>query len=326
VISNAISLEADLKLITLLPMAYNRSILAIRTPFYLFFTLFFLSANSQERKRIITDQETNKPVSYATIKVLHTTKGQIASVNGEFTIDIKTNDSVLITCVGYHDRLLAGNEIIDKITLLPKPKLLDNVIVSSKKILEKYIIGNGADLVDKMIKCKSGNKADNDCLRWRSGDGAEFAELMVLPDSLKTYRVTKIYIPIVKNACWQPIFLQVYEPDSATGVPGNLIFKKYISIQSDDYKKGKLVIDVTNDNIYISKLSHFFTSISWPAQSMDENCITALLLFKSEKDACYSRNLHSTDYKWFLFYGTTQTQTVFHVSTLFAAEIEALQD
>lgn len=83
--------------------------------------LLLLSAHAQERRSIIVDRDTDRPVPYATIKVLHTRLGQVASASGEFTLPIGLTDSVLISSVGYRDTILAGKDIKDRIALVPQP-------------------------------------------------------------------------------------------------------------------------------------------------------------------------------------------------------------
>src|SRR5262245_17488763 len=51
--------------------------------------------------RTVTDKQTNAPVPYATIKVLHAPRGIIASDKGEFQLQIDNSDTVLVTSVGY---------------------------------------------------------------------------------------------------------------------------------------------------------------------------------------------------------------------------------
>ncbi|MDW0272086.1 MAG: hypothetical protein QN834_11860, partial [Nitrososphaeraceae archaeon] len=243
----------------------------------------------------------------------------------EFVINLKPSDSILITSVGYKDTILVGKNIGDRIALTSKSKVLESVYVKTRKVVKKIIIGNGADLIEKNIKCSDGK---NNCMLWSFGSGAEFAEPITLPDSTKTYHLSKVYIPVTKSGCWQPIFLQIYERDSAADGPGILIFKKVISFESEEYKKGKLIIDVNDENIIFEKLNNYFISISWGTDDFDHNCLTALVMIKSVKGICYSRSLQSPDYHWFLFDGNTQRQKDisgrFH--TMFAAEIEELHD
>lgn len=295
---------------------------------FIAFLLFSIQAKSQDSKRIIIDLETKQPVPYATVKVLHTNLGKIASANGAFMIRFNASDSVLITSVGYRDTILIGKNIGDSIALTPKPKILAPVSVKARKVIRKYFIGNGADLIEKNIKCDAENGSNDNCMKWSFGGAAEFAEPMLLPDSSKAYRLNKVFIPLINSNCWQPIFLQIYERDSATGGPGTIIFKKRLLFQSEDYKKGKIIIDVHEDDIFFDKMNTYFISMSWATDDFDPACLTGLILVKSGNGISYNRNLQSPDYRWFLFDGNTKNQKEIpgHFHTLFAAEIEELDE
>ena len=302
----------------------------MRTPMkaLIVFLLFTIQAQSQESGRIIIDRETKQPVSYATVKVLHTNLGKIASANGMFMIHFNATDSILITSVGYKDTILIGKDIGDSITLTPRPKVLESVFIKTRKVIRKYFIGNGADLIKKTIRCNADNGQNDNCMIWAYGAAAEFAEPVILPDSSKAYRLNKVYIPLIKSNCWQPVFLRIYERDSVTGGPGMIIFNKRISFQEEAYHKGKLIIDVNEEVIYFEKLHHYFISMSWVDDDFDHYCLTGMIMIKSRKGISYSRNLLSPDYRWFLFDGNTQKhkETPGRFHTMFAAEIEALQE
>jgi hypothetical protein len=297
--------------------------------FFLFlFISLYIFTGAQEKKITIKDLQTNKPISYATVKILHTIRGKIASVDGEFMMDIKQNDSVFITSVGYYDTLLIGKEIYNTISLTSKTKVLESIIVKAKKVINRFVLGNGASLIDKNIKCKYVPGNNNDCLPWGPGGGAEFAEPMLLPDSINFYHLSKVYIPVGKFSCLQSLFLNVYESDSSTENPGALIFRKPLSLQHTRLIKGKIIVDLSQENIYLTKLKAFFISISWDTDFSDKNCTTILYLKKSVKGISFSRHLLLPDYHWFTFDGNTLQQKEipgrFH--TLFAAEIELLEN
>src|SRR5258706_9100529 len=97
------------------------------------FLLKFNPAFSQTVSGKILDQKTNSPIPYATVKILHTPKGVIASNKGEFELNIDAADSVLFSCVGYYQKILVGEEIRTEIFMEPKIKMLEDVIVKDKK-------------------------------------------------------------------------------------------------------------------------------------------------------------------------------------------------
>lgn len=289
-----------------------------------------LIASSQEIKRVIVDSKTKEPIPYATIKILHTNKGKIANSNGEFKLDFQLNDSIFISSVGYLDTILIGKNIDKLIFLISKPSVLDNIVVSNPKIINRFIIGNGAEFINKKTICnfkESTNIKLTKCLPWTGGGGAEFAEPMMLPDTIKIYRLSKAYIPVQYTSnCWQPIFIQVYEADSINGMPGSLIFRKHLSLKPENYKKGKIILDLHNENIFFIKQKKFFISISWDTENSNKNCLTGILLFRDSEGICYSRSIVFNDYHWIVFDWTPQKENSFErLRTIFAAEIEEME-
>ena len=314
-------------LIRVMPVAGSQFTM-MRTCVCLSLLLLLSSAQAQERRSIIVDRETGKPVSYATVKVLHTSRGQMASAGGEFRLSIDPGDSVFISSVGYRDTVLAGKDIKDRIALVPQPRLMSGVTVKKKKITTRHLIGNGAHLVNTNIKCRYHPDKENHCVPWGSGTGAEFAELMTLPDSLKTYQLGKVYIPVRQSDCFQPMFLSIYEADTVKGGPGILLFRKPLSPQRKDISKGKMIFDLRSDNIYLGDTKHFYIGISWNTDISSQNCWTVLILLRSQEGMTYSRHLSARDYVWFPLYlhRPLEEEGKRRFRTMFAAEIEALED
>ena len=149
---------------------------------FLFILPGFLFA--QKRTIKILDKETNLPVAYATVKVLHTVQGGITSEKGEVELIINKSDSLLISAVSYRRSVFTGDAIQDRIYLDPFPKLLSETIVRSTKEIRTVILGNGAAFFDKTIKCdwRPGDPVW-DCAPWGLTGKTEFAERIDLPDT-----------------------------------------------------------------------------------------------------------------------------------------------
>jgi hypothetical protein len=289
----------------------------------LIFILFFLSTQAQERSGVIIDQGTNKPIPYVTVKVLHSTRGQITTEKGAYRIIVNDDDTVFLSSIGYQDTVIAGARINNLIALRRKYEILQTVVFRSKNEIAMFIVGNGRDFIDKNIECHNSQVFDskNNCLSWGPGGAAEFAEPIGLPDSLKTYRITRVYIPVTKHGCWQPIFFQIYEPDSISRKPGNVIFQKLVSSESGTYKKGKFILDLRDEFVYIGRMHHFYVSLSWDPSFFATDCISTLALFRSTGGTIYSRSIQSPNYEWLPFYmksGNSQT--------MFAVELQELGD
>jgi hypothetical protein len=76
-----------------------------------------------------------------------------------------------------------------------------------------------------------------------------------------------------------------------------------------------VLLDLTSENIFITKSQYFFISTGWLPGAEKENCITRIPLLKSNKVNTYSRTLTSTSYNWFplVMKDTTWKNTVYAV-------------
>lgn len=87
---------------------------------------------------VITDEENNEPVPYATVRVQRTSVGTISNEEGRFLLKLERKfekDSLVISCLGYQTRKISCRKIAGekrhKITLRKIAIELDQVVVSS---------------------------------------------------------------------------------------------------------------------------------------------------------------------------------------------------
>lgn len=272
-------------------------------------------AFSQAASRKILDKQTNIPVSYATVKILHVPKGVIASINGEFKLDIDPADSVLFSCVGYQQKILVGKEIGTEIYLVPKIKLIDEITVKTKKWIRTVVLGN----TDKKLK------GDENWGLTKEGKD-EFAQKIELPDSLLFYKINKIYIPVKKYLCWGPLLLHIYAKDSVSEYPGEELLIKPIFIEKKDIRQNKLIIDISAENFFLNDCKSFFVGISPLQDSVSEKCLTTLLVSKSSNERSYKRTLYHSSYQWFTFgLMKDQNNIIYEVRTFFSVEADEMR-
>lgn len=256
------------------------------------FLLYFNPAFSQRVSRKILDIQTKSPASYATVKILHTPKGVIASNKGEFELSIDAADSVLFSCVGYQQKILIGKEIGTEVYLEPKIKTIETVTVKGKKTIRTIVLGN----TDKNIK---GDQ------NWRLTEYGkdEFAQKIELPDSSLFYKINKIYIPIKKSKRWGwgPLLLHIYSTDTVSEYPGEELLIKPLHFSNKDVRQNRAIIDISSENLYLYHSKSFFVGISSLQDTVTENGLTMLLLSKSSDARTYSRTLHSTSFAWIPF-------------------------
>lgn len=96
--------------------------------------LFLVQAKSQTilLHGRVTDSATNKPVANAAVSIRNSSKGTITDEAGDFSLSIMPKDKLVISYVGYEDRLIdtiGGNFI--SITLSPVSKTLNEVVVTA---------------------------------------------------------------------------------------------------------------------------------------------------------------------------------------------------
>jgi hypothetical protein len=88
----------------------------------------------------IVDTETGKPVSFASVGILGTSKGTSSNVDGQFSLFIDGAVSLKITCVGYESLVIPSSNAVQQIKLKPVATQLSAIVVSDKAINPKRIV------------------------------------------------------------------------------------------------------------------------------------------------------------------------------------------
>lgn len=115
--------------------------------FLLVFCLASLSAFAQQviEGRVV-DKETGKPIPFASIGIVGTSKGTSTNLAGQFSLTVEERGAIKITCVGYESVQLTSLAFIEEIQLAPKATELQDVVVFSKganaeKMVRKALVG-----------------------------------------------------------------------------------------------------------------------------------------------------------------------------------------
>lgn len=248
-------------------------------------------ATSQPVRKIL-DEKTGLPVSYATIKILHSSSGTIATTNGEFELLIEKSDSVLFSSVGYSQIILTGGKIGTIIYLTPKIKLLPEALIGSKKFLQTLLLGSKIKNPDTDINF---GPSSYDLK-------AEYAQKIEVPDSTLTYKLKKVYIPMEKRPCYSPLIMRIYAEDTGSIYPGEELFMKFVDVNDKDIKKKVLEIDVAEANIYLRQCKYFFVSFGWTTiikPNPHRWCVTTILLTRASTETTYHRSLTANNYSWY---------------------------
>ena len=286
--------------------------------------LFLNKGFSQSALRSVADSTNNRPISYVTVKVLHKPIGTMTSVNGEFELAIEPSDTILITSIGYREKILIGRDVGMRIFLSPLPKSLDTVFVGRTRPVRTIILGIGKDFVNKKIKCGDDCEPWGDCIPWGPSDKKEeFAEKIAI-DSTKAYRLKKLYIPTRRKDRYGPLLLRIYAEDEKTKLPGEELLFKYIEVNARMIYKNKVVVDISAEDFYISHSSSLFVSLGWPpGQGGREIHFNSLCFFFMNQDNTYARNLASKKYEWYpTNFRKSQNDIYKRLNSAYAVELE----
>ncbi len=301
----------------------------MKTFFCSIFLLLVFISHSQSILRTILNSTTKEPVPFATVKILHTIKGEVTDEKGAFIMPFENTDTIVISSAGYVQKVLVGSEAGSIIYLQPKPVTLQEVVIKTKTFVRTLVLGNGAGSINKKIHCSFNNPPKNNhCINWGSANyKEEFAEKISLPDSSLSYQIKKVFIPIRQykhSRGLSPLLLRIYLTDTATGLPGEEIFTKTIPVAQHLLYKEKLVADLERYKIFLQNENAFFISVGWPPGTSPTDGMSTLILKKVTMNNTYSRSLIKKDFGWFSF-GVLQNPTGFEftVSTQYAVELAA---
>lgn len=106
----------------------------------LLFLLVSSSAFSQQTiEGKVVDKETGKPIPFASIGIVGTSRGTSSNLYGEFSLITFKLDSIKITCLGYESLVIQSKERI-LVSLNPMATQLNEVYIYNKEINPKKIV------------------------------------------------------------------------------------------------------------------------------------------------------------------------------------------
>src|SRR5258706_5410985 len=97
----------------------------------------------------IVDAETGKPIPFASVGIVGTSKGTSSNLNGQFTLPVSESVALKITCVGYESLEISSSADIRLIQLRPIATLLNPVIVFNKAVNPKKIVRRAFASIDQ---------------------------------------------------------------------------------------------------------------------------------------------------------------------------------
>ena len=258
-------------------------------------------------KASLFDKISIQPVSFATIKVLNRPFGSFSDDKGKFEVEAFTTDTLLITSIGFVTKKVAAFPL-DTIFLTPVFRELPPVVISKHKIVSNLTLGINA-------------KTD---FQWGpSGFGEEFAQKISLNLKDNEYcKLKKVTLSVKRFSSETPVLLHVYSVHPSTGLPFKELLAKKHLILKDNFRNGKVIVDISSEDIPINEQS-IFVSFEWlgygKGSRIKPNSKTVLNMTNSLGESfTYSRNLVSSFFNWFPAPKVNDKTT----NTIFQIEIE----
>ncbi len=214
-------------------MSSGRSLVFKQGQFILSSVLFFLSlatALAQTSvKGIIIDSKTKEPIPFVNVYFRGATQGVATDLEGRYTIHSdKLQPEILFSFLGYKTvvrKITAFDQTID-VRLVSESQVLDEVIVRSGKVKEKYSNKNNpaVDLVREMIAHKNQNRIES----YNYVEYEEYEKLQVsISNASNKFKDRKIFRK------YQFLFDNV----DTTTIPGKALLPIYLQeTLSDEYR------------------------------------------------------------------------------------------
>lgn len=117
-----------------------------------FISFFVLSSSAFSQQLVegtIVDKESGKPVPFASIGIVGTSKGTSSNLNGQFSISITEPISLKITCVGYESIQINSLSEVALIQLKPIITQLSEIVILDKPVNARKILRKAFANIDK---------------------------------------------------------------------------------------------------------------------------------------------------------------------------------
>lgn len=207
-------------------------------------------------KGVIVDSQKN-PIQFASISINQTTNGTYTNENGIFHFDnIKSKDTLKISCIGYESRSICVKDIKDQITLTSNSINIEEVTIDRKRKNRLFTIGYS----------KMGSLSP---FPHNYGSSINIQLATFIPYQSIPAIIEKILLPITKANDTTQLKVYLYEV-SEDGSPGKEIFSKTVLL-----KQIKNKIDISDQQIRMPS-SGIFVAVEWlfePFKAEDLNNI-----------------------------------------------------
>jgi hypothetical protein len=243
-------------------------------------------------KGLVSEQETNLPLSYASVGILEKAVGTIADSAGYYHLAIKADnlsDTLQISLVGYKTKKIAVNAF-----LLSKTQ---NIILERRSyILPEVIVLNKINKTEITGKQGSGKFIQISIHHKTSADEAIGSEMGMRYKAKSPTAVMKDFNWYFSTNNFNFIKLRVNIYSVKNNLPDTLLCNKQIYVTMPPFKTGWSRIDLTPYNITIH--GDFIITLQWIESRMDkkEPPLTIIPIGMTLSKNCYVR-IASQD-KW----------------------------
>jgi hypothetical protein len=230
---------------------------------FLFYSTFVVAQN---RKIVLIDNDTKKPIELANIS-FNNSKGTYSDINGCFSV-AGTTDSITISFVGYLKKKLSCTAITDTISLSRSNENLNEVSVRNKSQNVQRIFpiknlnnllpknyGTSAPIPSILIKAVYIPNEKKDTTKLIS-------KIIIYPtDYISVYLGAKNRFEKQKNQKYAPYKINMYTVDTLIGIPSKKIFQNDITVQLTD-GQNQLIYELTPEQQMNFPLEGIFIAIS----------------------------------------------------------------
>jgi|GEM_PF-2879681 len=250
--------------------------------------IIFISSKGQQLsiKSRVFDSDTKICIPYVSVHISNTMKFRDTDEKGFFQIMGNSSDTLIISCIGYESSKLPVSKIgLNDSCFLIKKIITLNEIISSKPLSKVFGILNER----QGRSCSGGSEAER----------TEIATLIEIPDSIKLYKISKIFIKGRNFKEANPVRLHIYGIGN-NGLPGTELLIKEIIIKNNEDDNKTISIDVKDQGIFLEQ-SSFFVGIQW-ITSTKVKLFTGPEIFetfKVKKLLTYRRSLSLNNNQWY---------------------------
>lgn len=285
-------------------------------PLLLFFQAFGVQAQKTVNAVIVSEND-HKPLPYSTIKTFTGKSGTYSGEDGRFWIDANDTDTLFISSIGYIPIKILSGQLKDTIFLVVRPLILPSVSVH-KRIFVKTIISGILTRKEKVDYTWGPQREDN-----------EIAQRISVPvDTNYVYKIKSVTLSVRRFTDIIPVLLHIYKEDPQTHLPGeDLLLTKY-RIQKSNFKKGKIIIELGDENLYIDGQA-IYISFQWlgslpKEKKLDHFSVTAIPMTYSVKDTLtYFTNFYPNQIGWNpLITRDPETLKIRSPNTMFSIELD----